>query len=150
MSKKRRKKKNGSGMIVFLSLIIVGCLVVIFFLGKDYVAGAVKNKVVGIAAKQVTQQVFEKALESVGDPQAAEKAKEMVDNMDEEDKKETEKIINKYADSQMISDCMDMIGDGVSSESIEQVQQYLEQNVDEEDIQKLQELYEKYGEEITQ
>lgn len=145
MSKKRRKKKKGIGMIVFLSLVIVGCLVVIFLIGKGAVADAVKSKI----AETVTEQVFEQALESIGDPQAAEKAKEIVANMDEEDKKQAEEIIEKYANGQTISDCMDIVGDGIDSESIAEVQQYLEQSVSEEDIRKLQELYEKYGDEIT-
>ena len=141
MSGKRRKKKKGMGMILFLSLLIVGCLVIIFFIGKGYLMDAVKSKVTEMAA----EQIFEKALESAGDPQAAEKAKQIVANMDEEDKKQAEEIIGKYADSETLSDCMDIVKDGVNSESISQVQQYLEQSVTEEDMQALLELYEKYG-----
>ena len=141
MSRKRRKKKKGMGMILFLSLLIAGCLVIIFFIGKGYLMDAVKSKVTEMAA----EQIFETALESVGDPQAAEKAKEIVANMDEEDKKQAEEIIGKYADSETLSDCMDIVKDGVNSESIAQVQQYLEQSVSEEDMQALLELYEKYG-----
>lgn len=144
MSKKRKKKKKGIGMIVFLSLVIAGCLVFIFFLGKGYLTDAVKSKV----TEKVAEQVFEKALESAGDPEAAEKAKQIVANMDEEDKKQAEEIISKYADSETISDCMEIVGDGINSESIEQVQQYLEQSVSQEDMQALWDLYEKYGDEV--
>lgn len=83
MSRKRRKKKKGIGMIIFLSLIIVCCLIFIFFIGKGYLTDAVKSKV----TQKVAEQVFEKALESAGDPEAAEKAKQIVANMDEADKK---------------------------------------------------------------
>ena len=65
--------------------------------------------------------------------------------MDAEDKKQAEEIIGKYADSETLSDCMDIVKDGVNAESIAQVQQYLEQSVSEEDMQALLELYEKYG-----
>ncbi len=45
----------------------------------------------------------------------------------------------------MISDCLEIVGDGVNSESIAEVQEYLQESVSEEDIRKLQELYQKYG-----
>ena len=125
MSKKRNKKKKGMGLVVFLSMVIVLCLVIIFFLTNDTMKGAVKQKVAEKVTEQVTQQVFEKALESAGDPQATEKAKEIVSNMDEEDKKAAEEIITKYADSETLSDCMEIVEDGVNSESISQVQDYL-------------------------
>ncbi|MCM1039400.1 MAG: hypothetical protein NC434_08755 [Ruminococcus sp.] len=141
MSKKRRKKKKGLGMIVFLSLVILCCLVFIFFLAKGYLTEAVKSKV----TEKVAEQVLEKAFESAGDPQAAEKARQIVADMDEEDKKQAEEIIGKYADGETISDCMDIMEGGVNSESIAEVRQYLEQSVSEEDMQALWELYEKYG-----
>lgn len=98
----------------------------------------------------MAQQVIERALENAGDPQAAEKAKEIVANMEEEDKEQAQEIISKYADSQTIADCMEIVGDGINADSIEEVQQYLEQSVSEEDMSKLQELYEKYGEQLQQ
>ena len=105
---------------------------------------AVKSKV----TQKVAEQVFEKALESAGDPEAAEKAKQIVANMDEADKKQAEEIITKYADSETISDCMEIMQDGVNSESLGQVQQYLEQSVSQEDMQALWELYEEYGDSV--
>ena len=94
------------------------------------------------------EQAFQKALESTGNPQAAAKAKEIVNNMDESDKKEAEEIIEKYADSDTLSDVMDIVGNGVNSESISQVEQYLQNSMSDEDIDKLQELYEKYKDEF--
>ena len=43
---------------------------------------------------------------------------------------------------------MEIVGDGINEESLEEVQQYLEQSVSEEDMNKLQELYQKYGAEL--
>ena len=91
------------------------------------------------------EQVVQKALESSGNPQAAAKAKEIVGNMEEADKQEAEAILEKYADSETLSDCMEIVGDGINSETVTQVQEYLQERVADEDIQKLQELYEKYG-----
>ena len=65
--------------------------------------------------------------------------------MEEADKQEAEAILEKYADSETLSDCMEIVGDGINSETVTQVQEYLQERVADEDIQKLQELYEKYG-----
>ena len=150
MARRRRKKKKGMGTIVFLSLVIALCLMVIFALGKGNIMDTVKDKVTEKVTEQVAQQVIERALENAGDPQAAEKAKEIVANMEEEDKEQALEIIIKYADSQTFAVCMEIVGDGINSDSIEEVQQYLEQSVSEEDMSKLQELYEKYGEQLQQ
>ena len=53
MAKKRRKKKKGTGKIVFLSLVIAACLVVIFMLSKGHIVDTVKDK--------VTEKVVEQA-----------------------------------------------------------------------------------------
>ncbi len=144
MSKRGKKKKKGLGTVIFLSLAIVVCAVVLFRLVWGNLAAGIKSAV----TEQFMEETFQKALESVGDPQAAAKAKEIVNNMDESDKKEVEAIIGKYADSDTLSDVMDIVGDGVNSESISQVEQYMQNRLSDEDIDKLQELYEKYGGEM--
>ena len=149
MSKRGKKNKKGMGMVIFLSLVIVVCAVVLIGLVRGNLADGIKSAVTEKVTEQVMEQAFQKALESVGDPQAATKAKEIVNNMDESDKKEAEAIIEKYADSDTLSDVMDIVGDGVNSESISQVEQYLKNAVSDEDINKLQELYEKYKDEIN-
>lgn len=149
MSKRGKKKKKGMGIVIFLSLVIVVCAVVLIGLVRGNLVDGIKSAVTEKVTEQVMEQVFEKALESAGDPQAAAKAKEIVNNMDESDKKEAEAIIEKYADGDTISDVMDIVGDGVNSESISQVEQYLKNTVSDEDVDKLQELYEKYKDEIN-
>lgn len=69
--------------------------------------------------------------------------------MDESDKKEATEILEKYADGDTLSDVMDIVGNGVNSESISQVEQYLQNNVSDEDMGKMMELYEKYKDEIN-
>lgn len=156
MAKRRKKKKKGVGTAVFLSLVIVVCVFVL----AGMITGAlpsggwknlVADKISGAVTEKVTEQVMEtaiqKALESSGDPEAASKAKEIVNNMDEEDKQTANAIIEKYADGDTISDCMDIISDGVNSESIAEVQEYLQGNVSAEDQSQLEELYKKYSQE---
>ncbi len=89
---------------------------------------------------------MKQALESTGDTQAAEKAKEIVNNMDEGDKQKAEEIIDRYADSDTLSDVMEIVGDGVDSESLSEVKEYLQENVSEQDQAELEELYRKYSE----
>ena len=147
----RRKKKNkGVGKIVFLCLLIAVCLVILAGLVrgsflKKAITDGVKSAVTEKVTEKVMEQVVQKALESSGNPQAAAKAKEIVGNMEEADKQEAEAILEKYADSETLSDCMEIVGDGINSETVTQVQEYLQERVADEDIQKLQELYEKYG-----
>lgn len=149
MSRRRRKKK-GIGKIVMLCLLIAVCLVILFGLIRgsflpDKITGEIKSAVTKKAAETVMEQAVQKALESSGDSQAASKAKEIVNNMEEADKEEAGAIIEKYADSETLSNCMEIVGDGINSESIAEVQEYLQESISQEDIQKLQELYQKYS-----
>lgn len=143
MSRKRKKKK-GTGKIVVLSLIIVVSVLILVGLVKGTLGNGVKHVVVEKATEQIMEQAVQKALESSGDPQAAAKAKEIVSNMDEADKQQAEEIIEKYADTEALSDCMDIVSEGVTDESIAEVEEYLQNSVSSEDMQKLQDLYEKY------
>lgn len=145
MGRRRRKRKSGSGTIAFLSLIIIAGLVCLFFLGKDYIKEIVENKVTEIASEQITEQALEGILNSMGDPEAAEKAKEIIGSMDEEDKEQIEDIVGKYVNTQTVSDVLEMAGEGINEESLEQAKEYLKENISEEDIEKLEELYRKYG-----
>lgn len=149
MSRRGKKKKKGIGMIIFLSLVIIVCIIIIIGIARGTFTDGLKTAVTRKVAEQVMEQTFQKVLESSGDPQAADKAKEIVDNMDESDKKAAEAIIEKYADGDTVSDVINIVGDGVNSESIEEVKEYLQESIAEEDIRKMQELYEKYKDEIN-
>ena len=118
MSRRRKKKKKGVGMVVFLSLVIIVCVVVLVGLIRGNLTDGIKSAVTEKVTEQVMEQVFQKALESTGDPQAAAKAKEIVNNMDESDKKEATEILEKYADGDTLSDVMDIVGNGVNRSSI--------------------------------
>ena len=143
MSRRKRKRK-GKGKIIVLSLIIVVSVLILVGLVKGTLGNGVKHVVVEKATEQIMEQAVQKALESSGDPQAAAKAKEIVSTMDEADKQQAEEIIEKYADTDALSDCMDIVSEGVTDESIAEVEEYLQNSVSSEDMQKLQELYEKY------
>ena len=102
MSRKRRpktrRKKKGVGLIIFLSLLIVCCLFVLTGLVRgtlgEQIGGLLPKAVTDKVTEKVTQSVMEKAvekaLESSGDADASAKAKEIIRNMDEEDKQKAE------------------------------------------------------------
>lgn len=141
------------GKIFFLCLLIVCCLFVLVGLVKgtlfersgSLLPQAVTDKVTEKVTEKVMEQAVEKALESSGDPDAAAKAKEVIQNMDEEDKEKAQEIIGKYADGDTISDCMEIVGDGINQESMAEVEEYLQNNVSAQDREQLEELYRKYG-----
>ncbi len=143
MGRRRRKKKRGSGTVVFLLLVIIAGIGVLFLLEKDFIMDRMKDKVGEIAADQIAEKAFETILQD--DPEAAQKAKEIVNNMDETDKKQVMDIVGKYANSETVSEVMDIIRDD-SADSVEQAKEYLQESVSEEDLQKLEELYQKYTE----
>ncbi len=143
MGRRRRKKKRGSGTVVFLLLVIIAGIGVLFLLEKDFIMDRMKDKVGEIAADQVAEKAIETILKD--DPEAAQKAKEIVNNMDETDKKQVMDIVGKYANSETVSEVMDIIGDD-SADSVEQAKEYLQESVSEEDLRKLEELYQKYTE----
>ncbi len=148
MSKKRKKKKKGVGTVVLLSLLIIVCVICLRTLVRGAFADGIKSAVAGKVTETVMEQAIQAALESSGDPEAAARAKEIVADMDEADKKEAEAIVEKYANEETVSAIKDMMESGINSESVSQVVDYLQDNVSEEDIGKLQELYEKYGAEV--
>lgn len=148
MSRGRKKKKKGVGTIIMLLLVIVTCVIVLVGL----VSGSFKDGIQSAVAGKVTEQFMEQAIQGVlersGDPEAAAKAKEIVDSIDEADKEAAEEIIGKYANQDTVSDLIDIAGGGINNDSVEQIKDYLQDNMSEEDIQKLQELYKKYGEQV--
>lgn len=131
-----------------LLLVIVVCVIVLIGLVSGSFKDRIQSAVTGKVTEQFMEQAIRKALESSGDPEAAAKAKEIVDSIDEEDKKAAEEIIGKYAKQDTVSDLIDIAGGGINSESVEQIKDYLQDNMSEDDIQKLQELYNKYGEQV--
>ena len=144
--RKKRRKKKGYGMIVFLSLLIIACIAVIIGIASGSLTNKVKSVVKEKGTQEVMEQAVQKALESSGDPQAAQKAEEIIGTMEEADKQKAEEIIEKYADSDTLSDCLEIVSDGVNEESLEEIKNYLENNVSADDQAQLEELYRKYSE----
>lgn len=149
MSRRRRKKKKGTGTILFLSVVILAGGITLFGLTNETFAGKLKSvttdKVKDKAQEEILEQALEQILESTGDPEAAEKAKEIMDSIDEEDKQKAKEMIGKYVNKDTISEMTDLIEEGINKETVTEVTEYLKESISEEDKQKLEELYQKYG-----
>lgn len=147
-SRKRRKRKTGAGTVFFLSLLIVAGCIVLFYLTNESFAeklkGMTTEKLKAKAEEEILEQVLEQVIESTGDPEAAEKAKEILDNIDKEDLRKAEEMIGKYVNKDTISDVTDMIGEGIDREAVSEMKDYVKESISEEDKEKLRELYEKY------
>lgn len=150
--RKRRKKKTGAGTIFFLSLLIAaGCFVLLGLTNeafaekiKGLTIEKVQEKAEEKVAEQVLEQVVVQALESTGDPEAAKKAKEIVNNIDEEDKQKVVEMVGKYVNEDTLSDVKDMIDEGINGEAVSEIKEHLQESISDEDKEKLAELYEKY------
>ena len=95
-------------------------------------------------------------LEKIGDTisekgkEAADKAKEILESFDEEDRQEAKEMIGKYVNKDTISDVTDMISDGLNGETVSEMKEYLKESISEEDQAKLEELYRKYGQNFAE
>lgn len=148
MSKRGKKKKPGLGTVILLALVVIVCAIVLIGLVRGKLTDGIKSAVSRKVTEQVMEQTIQKALESSGDPDAAAKAKEIVNSIDEEDMREAEAIIQQYADGDTLSDLVNIAGNGINNETIDQIKEYLQENISAEDIRKLQELYKKYEEKV--
>ena len=148
MSKRGKKKKPGLGTVILLAIVVIVCAIVLIVLVRGNLTDGIKSAVSRKVTEQVMEQTIQKALESSGDPDAAAKAKEIVNSIDEEDMREAEAIIQQYADGDSLSDLVNIAGNGINNETIDQIKEYLQENVSEEDIRKLQKLYKKYEEKV--
>ena len=139
---RRKKKKKGIIPVVILGFLLGICIVVVIGFASGSLTGTdeqtmtqkvsktVKKAVTKKVSETVMEQAVKQALESTGEPEATEKAKEIVDNMDEGDKEKAQRV-----------------RDGGDGDSISEVKEYLRENVSEQDQAELEELYRKYSEE---
>ena len=152
MSRRRRKKKKGTGTIFVLSILIVAGSMVLLGLTNETFAAKLKGlttdkvmKVKDEAEEEILERAIQQVLESTGDPEAAEKAKEIMDSFDEEDRQKAKEMVGKYVNKDTISDVADMINGELNSDTVAEMKEYLEESISEEDREQLEALFQKYG-----
>ena len=133
MSGNRKKKKNGSFIgTVMKTIVIIGVIALIIYLGS----GFVKKKVEDKAAEVIVNQM---AASDTTLPDGK-SAKDVYDSMSNEDKEKVQAIVDDHLDAKTASD----IQSYVTSGDTEGLKDYAEQNLSDEEQQELLEMYNKY------
>ena len=133
---KRRKRKSYAGRIILLLMLLVIALCVLgFTLYKDKIAKTVGKKVATTAIEQMIKAETGKSVD----------INEIKSQMDEEDVEKLDSIVDKYADTDKMKECVDLY----KNKGTQAVKDYLKDEVNQEDIDKLKDLYQKYGDTIS-
>lgn len=135
MAKVKRKKSYVGRIVSLIILLIFVLLIVTFILYKDNIEKKITEKVATTAIEQVIQLQTGVNVD----------IDEVKSQMDEEDEKEFDQIMNKYADVDKLEDCIDLYKKGGTTA----VKEYVKEEVDGSDIDKLKELYYKYNDSIS-
>lgn len=132
---KKRRKKNYVGRIILLFILLIFVLVIAFIiLFKDDIEKKVTNKVATTAIEQIINSQTGVSVD----------IDDVKSQMDEEDEKEFDEIIDKYTDTDKLKECIDLYKTGGTTA----VKDYIKSEVEESDIDKLKELYYKYEDSI--
>ncbi len=146
MSRKRKKKGFSFLKLIFsiVGLLAVVAIVLAFML---YTGKGVNSNPV---TKSINREATKKAVEKIASDELGKdvKMEDITSKMSEEDAEAVEDIVNKYADSGLLSEAaqsyMENNGD------VREVYNELQDKVNPEDLALVQELYSKYAEEFGQ
>ncbi len=131
----KRRRKNYIGKIIGLLFLLLCVLLIAFIiLFKDDIEQKVTKKVATAAIEQIIQSQTGVTVD----------IDEVKNQMDEEDEKDFDEIINKYANTDQLKECVDLYKNGGTAA----VKDYVKNEVNDSDIDKLKELYNKYGDSI--
>lgn len=136
MAKRRRRRKSYIGQIIFSILLFIVVLLAAFvFLKKDNIKETVTKKVAITAIEQIIKAETGESVD----------IEEVKSQMNQEDAKSFDTIVEKYTDTDKVEECLDLYKSGGTSA----VKEYVKDEVDTTDIDKLKELYDKYNDTIN-
>ncbi|MDD3204994.1 MAG: hypothetical protein PHS74_04560 [Lachnospiraceae bacterium] len=136
MAKRRRRRKSYIGQIIFSILLFIVVLLAAFvFLKKDNIKETVTKKVATTAIEQIIKAETGESVD----------IEEVKSQMNQEDAKSFDTIVEKYTDTDKVEECLDLYKSGGTSA----VKEYVKDEVDTTDIDKLKELYDKYNDTIN-
>ena len=144
--KKRRKKKKGSRAAAIVVLLILFILVSAGILGYMVFTGngTDSNPVVQAVNREVTKKAVETVIaKETGTDVTIEKVKEQ---MSEEDAKELEETLNRYADEGIVQEAISTYRE--NGGDLQETARSLQDRVSEEDMARLRELYDKYKDQV--
>lgn len=138
---KRRKKRNGWKTLAIVLTVVLVLGVSIFFT-KDYIVAKAEEKVQDALIENVLETVIHSDSEAASD--AAKQAKEIYDNMSDEDKDACRELIDNNLTSENIKNVAGYVKNGDGSG----LKNYVKSNVSEEDKDTIKEMYYKYRDQI--
>lgn len=138
----RRKKKNGwKTLAIVLTIVLV--LGAGIFLTKDYIVAKAEEKVQDALIENVLETVIQSDSGAASD--AARQAKNIYDNMNEEDKQACRDLIDHNLTSENIKNVTGYVKNGDASG----LKNYVKNSVSEEDKETVKEIYYKYKDQIS-
>ncbi len=148
MSGNRRRKKQGSFlgrlMLILFLLILVMLLAIVYIMFTGN--GVNSNPVTKTINKKVTETAVEQAISQSTGTQVS--IEEIESNMNEEDAKELNDIVDKYSENGLVSEALDVYTQ--NGGDVDATVQEMKDKVSPEDVEALQELYAKYKDSVAQ
>lgn len=138
----RRKKKNGWKTLAIVLTVVLVLGAGIFFT-KDYVVAKAEEKVQDALIENVLETVIQSDSGAASD--AAKQAKDIYDNMNEEDKQACRDLIEHNLTSENIKNVAGYVKNGDASG----LKSYVKNSVSEEDKETVKEIYYKYKDQIS-
>lgn len=131
---KRRKKSPIGRIIAFIVLLLFIVVVTVIILSKDDIEKIITKKIATAAVEQIIHSNTGISVD----------IEEIESQMEENDKKEFEEIVDKFTDTEKLKECIEIY----KKEGTSAVKDYVKSEIDKNDIVKLKELYDKYEDSI--
>lgn len=142
MAKRRKKQKNGwKTLAIVLTVVLV--LGVSIFMTKDYIVAKAEEKVQDALIENVLESVINSDSDVAAD--AAKQAKDIYDNMSEEDKQACRDLIDNNLTSENVKNVTQYVKNGDASG----LKNYVKSSVSESDKDTIKSMYHKYKDQIN-
>lgn len=142
---KRRKRSSNTGFL--LVIIIAAVLASVALLAYMVITGNGVNS--NPVTRTVNREITKKAVETIIQKETGTDLSldDIKSEMSEEDAEEVDTIVNKYADSGLLSEAISLYNE--NDRDIKATAAAMKDKVSAEDMAKLYELYAKYGQDIA-
>lgn len=141
MAKRRKKQRNGWKILAIVLTVVLVLGIGIFFT-KDYVVAKAEEKVQDALIENVLETVINSDSGAASD--AAKQAKEIYDNMSDEDKDACRELIDNNLTTENVKNVTQYVKNGDASG----LKNYVKNSVSQEDKETIKSMYYKYRDEL--
>ncbi len=141
MAKRRKKQRNGWKTLAIVLTVVLVLGIGIFFT-KDYVVAKAEEKVQDALIENVLETVINSDSGAASD--AAKQAKEIYDNMSDEDKDACRELIDNNLTTENVKNVTQYVKNGDASG----LKNYVKNSVSQEDKETIKSMYYKYRDEL--